>query len=101
MKAIYLNGERFGSMERALRRLESRWGKRLDYRQLRELADREGMIAAEGRELIRVSWKGAEREAPKEAEREGEAEGAVRRRAALLRYPHGETARYEWSRRWR
>lgn len=97
MKAIYLNGERVGSMERALRRLESRRGKRLDYRQLRELADREGMIAAEGGELIRVSWKAARGDPVEEAEAEAE----VRKRAPLLRYPPGEAARYEWSRGWR
>ena len=79
MKAIYLNGERFGSVVQALAYLEKRWGKRTDYGTLRQLADRDGILTAEGKRQIRVSWKAAGGETAEEWEgEEDEAEEAGR-----------------------
>ena len=99
MKAIYLNGERFGSVVQALAYLEKRWGKRTDYGTLRRLADRDGILTAEGKRQIRVSWKAAGGETAEEWE--GEEEAVIRKRRPLLRYPPGEGPGYEWSRGWR
>ncbi|MDR2020654.1 MAG: hypothetical protein LBQ14_07830 [Treponema sp.] len=44
-RAIYVDGERFGAMQDALGYLAQRRGKRVDYRELRRAADRNGTIA--------------------------------------------------------
>jgi hypothetical protein len=97
MREIYVDGERFGTIRNALAYLSKRWGKRMDYREFRRAADRDGVIAVGKGEEVRVSWKAEEavKEQPEEAPR------VFRKGGPLLRYPPGEGPRYDGSRGWK
>jgi hypothetical protein len=96
-REVYVDGKRFGTIKSALAYLSKRWGKRVDYREFRRAADRDGSITAGKRKAVRVSWKGEDpvKEQAEPAPRE------FRKGEPLLRYPPGEGPRYDGSRGWK
>jgi hypothetical protein len=70
-REIYLNGKRFESIEEARAYLFMRWGKVVEFRELKRLADRAGAVETGTGEWAGVSWTeneaGRREEAVKEA----------------------------------